>query len=71
MDMKSCDSSLISAYGYDEATEELRIEFKSGGTYSYANVPRHVFDDMCSAESVGKFFLRRIKGNSEFPFDKV
>lgn len=71
MDMKPVESSLITAVGYDEATEILRIEFKSGGTYDYMMVPTHVYEDMMASESIGKFFLRRIKGNSDFPFEKV
>lgn len=71
MEMKPVESSLITAIGYDEATETLRIEFKSGGAYEYANVPKHVHEDMLASESVGKFFLRRIKGNPEYLFTKV
>lgn len=71
MQMTPCDSSLISAYGYDAERSTLAVTFKNGGTYHYANVPPHVYEDMTSAESVGKFFLRRIKGNADYPFEKV
>jgi hypothetical protein len=39
------------------------VEFKSGGTYQYYDVPRSVYDEMMKASSIGSFFATRIKSN--------
>lgn len=43
----------------------LTIDFKSGGTYVYAGVPRKEYEALIAAESVGKHFHQHIKG--KFP----
>lgn len=50
---------------------KLYIRFKSGITYSYANVPFTYFDAMQKAESAGQFFHRMIKNKPEFPYTKL
>ena len=54
-------SSFISEISYDEAEKVLRLTMK-GGTYDYKDVPKEKFDEILSAESVGKYFLANIKG---------
>ena len=48
---------------------DLFIAFHSGGTYRYDGVPESFLDEMLAAESVGKFFHARIKG--QFPYTKL
>jgi len=60
------DSSLIKQIGYDGET--LRVQFNDkktgagGKFYDYRDVPENIYDDLLSAESVGKFFHANIKG---------
>ena len=54
------NSSMLSEIAYDEPT--LRVTFTKGGIYSYADVPKDVWESFVSAESAGKFFLANIKG---------
>ena len=63
-------SSLITAVDYDKDTERLVVEFKGGTTYVYSKVPEEIYKDMLYAESIGKFFTSKIKGNEAFPCDK-
>lgn len=67
IDLQPCESSQITAFGYDATTQTLAIQFpgrgvKPGDIYHYADVPAHVFEDMKAAESKGKFFGSAIRG---------
>ena len=55
-------SSMISAIGYDDEQQELTIQFNNGREYSYGGVPASEFDNLRSAQSVGKYFAANIKG---------
>ena len=43
----------------------LYIEFNNGGVYSYAQVPKTVFQDLIIAESAGKYFTANIRNKYE------
>lgn len=62
------ESSAIHAIDYSLKEQILSIQFTSGGTYDYPNVPFEVVKDMLTADSVGKFFHQVIKpyGIKEF-----
>ena len=64
--MCPCESSQVKAHGYDAATRTLAVEYKSGGTYHYSDVPPATYDAMKAAESVGKFIGASIKGAHKF-----
>jgi hypothetical protein len=59
-------SSNIGAIGYDGVTRELHVQFKSGRTYKYSNVPLDVYDAFLAAESKGKYFAANVRGKYEF-----
>ena len=65
VEMKSVDSSNISAVGYDERLKKLHIEFSSG-TYMYHDVPKDVYEDLLSAPSKGKFVHKSIRGTYDY-----
>lgn len=58
-------SSTIQAIGYQEETEnrkpQLTIIFNNGAQYIYEGVPKELWDEFREAESVGRFFIQRIK----------
>lgn len=54
-------SSMINSVGYDAETQTLDVEFKDGRVYSYGGVPQSEYDNMMSAQSVGKYFAQNIK----------
>ena len=67
------ESSLLTAIGYDAATQTLRIEFPrkghppgAGTVYEYYHVSAEQWAAFQAAESFGKHFLANIKGK----FDK-
>jgi hypothetical protein len=49
------DSSMISAFGYDEAEEILEVAFHSTGVYRYFEVPKEVFEGLRDASSQGSY----------------
>ena len=61
MNMELVDSSSVTRVGYDEATADLKIEYRNGWEYLYAGVPENVFEDLLSAKSVGRFVNTQIK----------
>ncbi len=58
--MRPVTSSNIESIAHDG--ESLYVSFKSGGVHRFDDVPSETFDEMCEAESCGKFFHARIKG---------
>lgn len=55
-------SSNIARLKYDEQQAKLYVEFRSGKTYEYTDVPYDIYNAFVSAPSAGKFFNSTIKG---------
>jgi alpha-mannosidase len=58
-------SSVIASVGYDARQRRLEVEFHNGRVYAYFEVPASVYEDLVTAESVGKFFNEGVKPNYE------
>lgn len=63
------NSSTIKRCFYDFTKGVLKVEFQSGALYEYEGVPSSVYDDLCKADSQGKFFTESIKNN--YPHTKL
>jgi len=59
---ESVVSSYIDSIGYNEKTRELRVQFKSGATWRYADVPPAIHVSLLLSESTGKYFAKEIRG---------
>lgn len=46
--------------------DKLFIRFRSGGSYSYDNVPFDYFDSLQKVESAGKMFHQYIRGKFRY-----
>ena len=68
MNREPVTSSNVVSVGYDEASETLEVEFKNG-VYQYYNVPKLIYEQMMSAESIGRFLNVHIK--PAYPYAKV
>jgi hypothetical protein len=55
-------SSMIGAVAYDDERRDLHVRFASGQTYTYADVPREVFEALLAAESAGRYLNASVKG---------
>ena len=54
------DSSMISAFGYDEAEQVLEVALHSTGVYRYYDVPRKIFEGLRDASSKGSYIRNMI-----------
>lgn len=55
-------SSNLASASYDPEVENLVIEFNSGLTYTYFNVPPSIYRGLQTAGSAGEYFARQIRG---------
>lgn len=62
-------SSTIVTIGYDEPSQTLEVEFKSGGVYQYYNVPQGLADELMQASSKGQFLHYQIK--NAYPYSRI
>ncbi len=60
------NSSTVKRCFYDFTTKVLKVEFVSGAIYEYEGVPSTVYDDLCKADSQGKYFTESIKNNYSY-----
>ena len=61
VDMTPVASSNLAAVGYDSASQQLYIQFHSGGTYVYSGVTDDLYQSLMAAASKGSFFHHHIK----------
>jgi hypothetical protein len=69
MQRESVDSSTIISIGYDNQSETLEVEFKSGGVYQYYNVPETIHQQLMESSSKGSFLHANIKPS--FSYSRV
>jgi hypothetical protein len=59
-DWESVDSSMISAFRYDESKQILEVTFQNSDTYRYLNVPAEVAEGLRQAESKGSYMQANV-----------
>lgn len=59
-------SSNIARFAYDAPSQVLAVEFKTGGTYNYFDIPDVIFEQMTAASSKGQFLAQQIKGRFRY-----
>ncbi|RKM57371.1 KTSC domain-containing protein [Butyrivibrio sp. X503] len=59
-------SDAIKEVGYDDYHEVALIRWEQGDLYAYNDVEEAVFEDLITAESIGKFANENIKGKYEY-----
>ena len=64
--MSPVESSQLKSAGYDQDSDDLYIEFKTGVVYRYSEVPPEVFEKLTLSSSAGSYFAANIKGNYEY-----
>ena len=66
MERTPVTSSSINSIGYDAETKTLEVEFNTGAVYRYLNVPVSEYVGLLTADSVGAYFSKHIKGKYEY-----
>ena len=69
MRLKSVQSEMLEAVGYDAKRRVLEVIFNKGGRYRYKEVPPFEYDGLMNAESIGKYMHKRIIGR--YRYDRV
>lgn len=64
-------SSMLLSVGYDPADKVLEIEFKNGQVYRYFDVQPELFAELMNAESIGQFFVSKIKNDPNRQWDRA
>jgi KTSC domain-containing protein len=62
MKRTSVDSSMMASVGYNAAQRVLEIEFQTGDTYQYFDVPLAVYRSLLAAPSKGRFSHANLHG---------
>ena len=61
--MQPVKSSNIASCGHCAKTNTMAVRFNSGSTYHYPDVGKETFDGLMAADSVGKHYHAKIRGN--------
>ncbi|SEO24970.1 KTSC domain-containing protein [Mucilaginibacter gossypiicola] len=70
MQRRAVQSSALSSVGYDPDTHILELEFReNGGVWQYFGFSLATYKKFINADSLGHFFVTRIKG--KYPELKV
>lgn len=70
MRRRKVQSSALQSIGYDPEQQILELEFRdNGGVWQYFNFKQASYKKFVNAESLGNFFVTRIKG--KYPEEKV
>jgi hypothetical protein len=62
-------STTVISVGYDEPSQTLEVEFKSGSVYQYYNVDNGLYEQFIASASKGQFVHIYIK--NAYPFSRV
>ncbi|MGH1394583.1 MAG: KTSC domain-containing protein [Trichormus sp.] len=60
--MLPVNSSMANAVGYCSEEQVLQLEFQNGAIYQYSGVEPETWQDLQSADSIGRFYNQNIKG---------
>lgn len=68
MNRRPVTSANVASVGWEPSEDDehrgtLEVEFRSGHTYRYADVPQTEYLAFVGADSVGQYFRRKIAGN--------
>ena len=66
MTMQPVKSSNVKAVGHDADTNTLGVQFNSGATYHYHDVPAEKHAALLKSESIGKFIGTDIKPHHKY-----
>ena len=63
MQRQQVKSKDLFSVGYDDKSQTLEIEFRSGGIYVYTRVPKDIYAGLMKANSKGTYFAKTIKNS--------
>jgi hypothetical protein len=69
VEMTLVSSSNVESVGYDEENQITYVRFLNGTLYCYKGVPKHEFEGLLNAPSVGSYLHRNFK--NIFPYERI
>jgi hypothetical protein len=66
LDWQPLESKLLAAAAYAAPRQILYLRFHSGEAYRYFNFPADQYQEFLSADSHGRYFLRRIRNHLSY-----
>ena len=66
MRLRPVESEMLLRAGYDPKARVLQVVFRTGGAYRYKNVPPDKYQELMSADSIGKYMHRHIIGHYDY-----
>lgn len=69
VEMILVSSSNVESVGYDEDNQTAYVRFLNGTLYCYKGVPKHEFEGLINAPSVGSYLHRNFK--NIFPYERI
>lgn len=60
------NSSTVQKILYDDENTILTVDFHSGDSYDYLEVPKYIYYEFINSDSKGKFVHQKLKGVYEF-----
>lgn len=69
IDMVFVSSSNVESVGYDGENQIVYVRFLNGSLYCYKGVPKHEFEGLLNAPSVGSYLHRNFK--NVFPYERI
>lgn len=67
--MENVSSSNIESVGYDEDNQIAHVRFSNGSLYCYKGVPKHEYEGLLNAPSVGSYLHRNFK--NVFAYERI
>ena len=68
-DMVNVSSSNIESVGYDPDNKTVCVKFLNGSIHAYKGVPKHEFEALRDAPSVGSYLHRNFK--NVYPYERI
>lgn len=68
-EMLPVSSSNIDSIGYNEDDQEVYVRFLNNSLYVYKGVPKHEFENLRDAPSLGSYLHRNFK--NVYPYQRV
>lgn len=65
IEMHGVQSSMITAIGYDQDAQSLRVQFRNGAVYELSNVPQAEYEMLDASASIGSTYNEFFKDRYE------
>lgn len=69
IEMNFVSSSNVESVGYDEQNEIVYVRFLNETLYIYKGVPKHEYEALLTAASVGSYLHRNFK--NVYPYERI